>query len=1172
MARRRITRPSRPTNSESPQPRRRMTMRQLTEARETPQAPRDITADNRLWMEGYQSRLAQSAKPSGTPPPGGLPSDPTSPSRLQCMLLSTDDSVSATAWDSQRNALLVANGTVIDVLVQNTIYWERIQTIDVGEAVNALSTYDRRLVAASPTKVIYRDDYRDENTQATISTAGATDLLSWDRSEDTNPDWVGATYTVPDKFIIVADGTGFEIFDVGSGAPVSDNSEVLLSTTSVDYREGSVYAGTAGFGMNRYNYVTGETIPYTTISDPAIVNDNVNDVSSTILSSVDTTNLLSASEDLTDGAWSAAAGVSKDSQVQVSRPDSGTLRVQQGVFAGSAGNVVASADIELTDARYCWVAVFDTQWRYWGYDIQEGVMIGPPSGGAQPADGGFIQPLGGNKYRCSTYYTSTVDVFIGVFWSQEPTETALTQGGASGIATNLQLEQSSVPHAYVPSVTGPTTGSTPPGKQLVNRTNLLEWSNDFENAVYDKLLGGSGSAPVVTSGEIAPDGTNTAFRLQADRGGSSTSGDFSLLQQTVAATNGDFKTLSLWMKSNTGANQTVYFRSAQDDSVTVTNEWKRLDVNSEVVSAQSYLSVGARGATSQQAIDVLIWQGQLEDGTQPTAYINTEDSAATVTDDTGLFIPDWAVATDGGVSAGRDNGDVWDITGQTSVPLFVEFTADQKIFTNFLFDSEAAIYEPPTADISVSSFIRRYYPTTNTTSDLGAPRLLAIAGQTAVAAAATGDGLFWGTTAGLTQIIEDTTDYFNGAYTHVTAADPDGYNTGPMVDPNGAYANDTDTAAIGFPWDLYKDFNAPNITVFSDNFNRTDPAPWYGENGATVAIVNGELEVTNGSFGAGTVFAGNITTGWVDASVDVTFISAGGNQNTTLLASPNPDLSGSTIVDARTSVGKLEGTFQWSGPLYIGLQVSNSDVGAIRRFDNVLIQEVPALEDGQAFDAEPSIVNGELSLENTAALNGAFEWQVPTINAANYLFSAVNASPAGNIRLRVGTTSGGTDLADVSDLGAGPHTVSFVGTGSTVFARIVNQTSAQGSTREYDNVTIQQDPTGNNTLPDNSGQGNDANVIGQVTREKFNRCTYAVCCDDINYVRITGSSGDELQGWYKAPGRTNWQFFEDAGEISAIEKDGNDYLLKSGCYGYLMLSGSPVDIGEFGPGFDEGFD
>jgi hypothetical protein len=78
-------------------------------------------------------------------------------------------------------------------------------------------------------------------------------------------------------------------------------------------------------------------------------------------------------------------------------------------------------------------------------------------------------------------------------------------------------------------------------------TNVILWSDDFTNAAWIKLGGGTGSVPVVTPNDaIAPDGTLTADRVDfALNGGTTLSDDSKLSQsQTIASPN----TTSVWLK------------------------------------------------------------------------------------------------------------------------------------------------------------------------------------------------------------------------------------------------------------------------------------------------------------------------------------------------------------------------------------------------------------------------------------------------------------------------------------------------------------------------------------------------------------------------------------------------------------------------------------------------
>ena len=74
----------------------------------------------------------------------------------------------------------------------------------------------------------------------------------------------------------------------------------------------------------------------------------------------------------------------------------------------------------------------------------------------------------------------------------------------------------------------------------------MEYSEDFSQ--WDKINGGTGTDPVISTGFSAPDGTQDASRVVFDLNGGTTTSDFSRLRfLTVAATT---PTLTIFIKSN----------------------------------------------------------------------------------------------------------------------------------------------------------------------------------------------------------------------------------------------------------------------------------------------------------------------------------------------------------------------------------------------------------------------------------------------------------------------------------------------------------------------------------------------------------------------------------------------------------------------------------------------
>lgn len=187
------------------------------------------------------------------------------------------------------------------------------------------------------------------------------------------------------------------------------------------------------------------------------------------------------------------------------------------------------------------------------------------------------------------------------------------------------------------------------------RTNQILHSEDFTNAVWQKLGGGSGVAPVVTANySTAPNGSNTADRVVFDMG-SATSGDnYSIIRNF--GTSGSTGTNSVYIKSNTTDSYTMGIDNVGTvELITVTPQWQRFSY-SNTSSDRLQLSLRGAGASTSRYADVSIWGGSLESGTHLTSYIPTTSEAVTRTSDSCE------------IASGLE-----DIIGQTEGTLFLDF-------------------------------------------------------------------------------------------------------------------------------------------------------------------------------------------------------------------------------------------------------------------------------------------------------------------------------------------------------------------------------------------------------------------------------------------------------------------------------------------------------------------
>lgn len=300
-------------------------------------------------------------------------------------------------------------------------------------------------------------------------------------------------------------------------------------------------------------------------------------------------------EMLTNGDFSAGAtgwNVSNADVTHIATFSGGTLRYQSDTT--SPVLLVSQVGPSIVAGRWYEVTIVVSSWTSGG--IKTDTLNGN-------AASGLILAQGAGTFRVIGLASASTSSF------------GISRSSAN---VDLTIDSISVREVLGNHAFQTTTASRP---TLSARYNLLIKSQDLsDTSAWANSIGGTGSAPLRTANYgTAPDGTNTATRLQLNMNGGTTASDRSGVAQTVnGTTSGLSYTNTIWLKATSPdqVGKTVLLRHMAGTSYlacVLTADWRsygRAEVAGTTYGVVTLELRGASGGASDSA-DFLAWGADL---------------------------------------------------------------------------------------------------------------------------------------------------------------------------------------------------------------------------------------------------------------------------------------------------------------------------------------------------------------------------------------------------------------------------------------------------------------------------------------------------------------------------------------------------------------------------------
>ena len=219
------------------------------------------------------------------------------------------------------------------------------------------------------------------------------------------------------------------------------------------------------------------------------------------------------------------------------------------------------------------------------------------------------------------------------------TSFGINESGATGIATidNISVKEMLVTRESTTTNTGIVERAITGLSESITfrqdvRSNLIPYSEDFNNNSWAKATSGAGVAPIVTSNyAISPDGTQNAARIQFNATTSGSNSDRSRVITTLTLSDATDYTTSFYAKSTDGTDQkiSILFDNSKISVKTIKSEWQRFEATSQQIGTTSICGLDLRGGNASTS-DILVYGIQLEALSYANSYVSTSGVALIV--------------------------------------------------------------------------------------------------------------------------------------------------------------------------------------------------------------------------------------------------------------------------------------------------------------------------------------------------------------------------------------------------------------------------------------------------------------------------------------------------------------------------------------------------------------